>query len=111
MMMQVTAASFVALWRRKAFYVQELTHANQMQQEAIRMLMSAVNDCSKGKDSQITDLGRSPLFALHLMGSETHQNALVEENAQLKAELEELRKKNKKQTDQVSSSAMYTLVF
>ena len=74
------------------------------------MLMSAVNGYSKGKDSQIAELSRSPLFALHLMGSETHQNALVEENAQLKAELEELRKKNKKQTDQVSSSVMRTLV-
>lgn len=91
--------------------MQELTHANQMQQEAIRMLMSAVNDCSKGKDGQIVDLGGSPLFALHLMGSETHQNALVEENAQLKAELEELRKKNKKQTDQVCSSVMPAVSF
>lgn len=75
------------------------------------MLMSAVSDCAKGKEAQITDLGRSPLFAMHLMGSETHQNILVEENAQLKAELEELRKKNKKQSDQVPANIFPTAVF
>lgn len=83
--------------------VQELAVANQTQQEAIRMLMSAVSDCAKGREGQIADIGRAPLFAMHLMGSETHQNALVEENAQLKAELEELRKRNKKQSDQAST--------
>lgn len=70
------------------------------------MLMSAVSEFSKGRDAQINDLGRNPLFAMHLMGSETQQNALLEENAQLKAELEELRKKNKKQSDQVRASPL-----
>jgi hypothetical protein len=79
----------------------ELISASNAQQEAMRMLMSAIGESSRGKDKILTDLGKSPLIAVHLMGSEQSSNALVEENARLLAEVEEYKRKHKTLSEKV----------
>lgn len=81
--------------------VQELMQANQAQQEALRMVTAAVSEGAKGKDMLLTDLARNPLVAVHLLGSETQHNALLEENSQLRAELDDLKRKSRRDSEKV----------
>lgn len=81
--------------------LKELVDASNAQQEAMRMLMSAIGESSRGKDKILTDLGKNPLIAVHLMGSEASSNALVEENARLAAEVEEYKRKHKAAAEKV----------
>lgn len=79
--------------------VQELMQANQAQHEALRMVTAAVSEGAKGKDMLLTDLSRNPLIAVHLLGSETQHNALLEENARLRAEMEDVRRKGRRDSE------------
>eukprot|EP00892_Ulva_mutabilis_P009609 jgi/Ulvmu1/701/UM010_0073.1 len=79
--------------------LQELMQANQAQQEALRMVTAAVSEGAKGKDLLLSDLSRNPLVAVHLLGSESQHNALLEENARLRAELEDLKRKTRRDSE------------
>lgn len=81
--------------------LKELVDASNAQQEAMRMLMSAIGESSRGKDKILADLGKNPLIAVHLMGSEASSNQLVEENARLAAEVEEYKRKHKAAAEKV----------
>lgn len=65
------------------------------------MVTAAVSEGAKGKDMLLGDLARNPLVAVHLLGSETQHNALLEENAQLKAELEDVKRKARRDSEKV----------
>lgn len=65
------------------------------------MVTAAVSEGAKGKDMLLGDLARNPLVAVHLLGSETQHNALLEENAQLKAELDDAKRKARRDSEKV----------
>jgi hypothetical protein len=81
---------------------QELMQASVAQQDALRMLASAISEASRGKDAAMAELARHPLIAVHLLGSEQQSDALVEGNARLRGELDESRRKIKKDAEKVS---------
>jgi hypothetical protein len=79
----------------------ELISASTAQQEAMRTLVSAISEASRGKDGLLLDLSKNPLIGIHLLGSEQSSNALVEQNTRLKHEVEEFKRKNKQHQEKV----------
>lgn len=84
----------------------ELIDASTAQQEAMRTLVSAISEASRGKDALLIDLSKNPLVGIHLLGSEQSSDALVMQNTRLKHEVDELKRKNKQHQEKVRASAL-----
>ena len=75
------------------------------------MVTAAVSEGAKGKDMLLSDLARNPLVAVHLLGSETQHNALLEENSQLRAELDDLKRKSRRDSEKVRCAVAEEMSF